>query len=225
MTEVTARVGTLISRVKGLFGVRSSRIDNFGRYDLSDRVFTKAMLLRAAAAADALDKNLKLMGRKLKSPEEPKDLNDMIKDAACSAAFHITTDAMTSIKRGMFMPFEPLPEDASRVLAFSFFVVMGLIGPLKHEGYELPFRETCVETLHCIVPLHQSDEKSKLYEQSAEMFRYIIKNGPPNVVEWRNSLENLVYYYILQRTTENEHLKNREFTPLFGSMLNTLLKA
>ncbi len=82
-----------------------------------------------------------------------------------------------------------------------------------------------MQTSNLFVLVHRPDEKFELYKQSADAFRYIVKNATPNVDEWRESLEKLVYYYVIQWTTEDANLKSRKFPPFFGSLLNSLLKA
>ncbi len=95
---------------------------------------------------------------------------------------------MREIGRGMFMPLEALPDDAQRIISFSFFVVMALVAPLKKEGYEMKFVEVCMQTSNLFVLVHRPDEKFELYKQSADAFRYIVKNATPNVDEWREIL-------------------------------------
>jgi hypothetical protein len=182
------------------------------------------MLLRATADTDAAEIQLHAMIPRMKQGREPSDLDEWIKSSTHSFAFHVTATAMDNIGRGMLLPGDAVRDDERVVVAFAFFVVLALFGPLRKEGYELNFRDTCLGVTHLFVMMHGQNERIKLYEQSADLFGRVAKSDLPNVKDWRESLEKLVYVFVIQWSSTDLKLKQMKFPSLFGSMLSNFLK-
>jgi hypothetical protein len=224
MTSVPSVASSLFLKLKGLLGFRRTRTERLGGYDLSQRPFTKAMLLRAAADTDAAEKQLHAMIPLMKRGREPSDLDEWIESSTQSFAFHVTATAMDNIGRRMLLPGDPVPDNERAVVAFSFSVVLALFEPLKKEGYELNFRDTCAGVTHLFAMMHEKNEQFKLYEQSAALFGQVAKSDLPNVKDWREGLEKLVYIFVIQWSSTDVKVKQMKFPSLFGSMLRSFLK-
>jgi hypothetical protein len=183
------------------------------------------MLLRVAAETDAAERDLKAMVKRLREFREAADLNEHINLGVLSIAFSVTTDAMKEIGRPFFLPGDRLPDDAQFIVAFAFLVAMALYGPLKAEGYQLEFADACVGVAHMFVTMHDHEIRAQLYERSASLFQYVIHSETPKSRGWRESLEKLVYLYIVERNSADQKIKAERFPALFGSMLKTFLSA
>lgn len=132
----------MLNRIKASLGIGkpSSRTDLANSFDLGQRNFTKALLLRASHYQDEAMKNLKVNAR------EGKTLNEFAASCAATVAHHVTTEAMKSIGReAVFLPHDPVPNYAHMAVAFSLFVLAGLHGQIKQEGLELDFKELAAE--------------------------------------------------------------------------------
>ena len=122
------------------------------------------------------------------------------------------------------MPFDAIPKHAPMVTAFSLFVLAGIHGQLNAEGVALDFSEASVGTALLFSLGHSDEKRLKQANQSIAAFRSVVQASGSNVKEWRDNCMTLVPMYVLQWTTTDEKLKNRDFTPLFASMLSSLLK-
>ena len=218
----------MFERIKTLLrGRKHSMTEQAETYVLTDKPFSRALLLRASQYGDEAEHDLKEMFGSLKPIAEAKTLDEFAASCAVMIAFTITSEAMKSIGRDRtFMPYDPVPKDALMVVAFSLFVLVGIHGKLKAEGFQLDFTKLALDTACLFFMYHPVQERVKNVMEAQKIFKDVAaKADAGNVREWHDNLMQLIPMYVLQWTTESAELKKLDFIPLFGSMLSGLLKA
>ena len=124
----------MFKRIKAALGSgkNPSRTEQAKIFDLTNKQFTQALLLRASQYQDEAVQDLKEMAGRTKPIVEDKTLNEFAASCAATIAHHITTEAIKNIGRNAaFLPYDPVPKYAPMVVAFSLFVLAGLQGQLK----------------------------------------------------------------------------------------------
>lgn len=216
----------MLQRLKSMFSARKelTQLERVSAFDLNERPFARALLLRAAYLQDEAIRDLGKMGSTA-AVRENKSLVDAASSSATTVAYHVTTEACKVLGQSVvFMPFDAIPKHAPMVTAFSLFVLAGIHGQLNAEGVALDFSEASVGTALLFSLGHSDEKRLKQANQSIAAFRSVVQASGSNVKEWRDNCMTLVPMYVLQWTTTDEKLKNRDFTPLFASMLSSLLK-
>lgn len=201
------------------------KIERAKSFDLTDRPFTQALLLRAAEYQDEAIQDIKEMGGHRSVPDEPS-LIAFATTCANTIAYHVTIEAARSQgHNAVFLPGEPLPKYAPMVVAFSLFVLAGIQGQLKAEGIEFAFRDAAAETAKLFYLALPDDERVTNASHGIDVFRAIAQSNSANVRNWHDSLMKIIPIYVLQWTTQNGELKQVDCLALFGGMFSGLLKA
>jgi hypothetical protein len=220
----------MFDRLKSIFAVspRKSRVDQAQSYNLDDKPFAKALVLRATTYQDEAKRDLRAMHGKLKPIAEPKTLQEMIASCAVTIVHHITHEAMKNIGRDptfcdTLLLNNPMPKDAPLVVAFSLFVLTGLHYQLQAEGIELEFHDLAVETACLFFMFHSDEDRVKYVMQGIQAFHTVAQSGAQNVRDWHDNLMQLIPIYVMQWTTKDEKFKKVECIPLFGGLLTSLL--
>lgn len=217
----------MLNRLKSLFGGQKTvtRVERANSFGLSDKPFTRALVLRAAQYQDDTIHDLENMGGTRPIHDE-KSLNAFAASCASTIAYHVAVEAAKSQGRNpAFLPHEPVPTYAPMVVAFSLFVLAGIQGQLKAEGVELAFQEIAASTANLFYLAHPDDERISNASRGIAAFRSIAKADAENVRTWHDNLMKIVPMYVLQWNTDNKELKQLDCMSLFGSMLASLLKA
>lgn len=217
----------MLQRLKSLLthDQPTSRIEGAKRFDLAAKPFTRALVLRAAEHQDEAIRDVREMGGLRTIPDEPS-CDAFTASSASTIAYHITTEAAKSLGQNVaFLPSEPVPKEAPLVVAFALLVLAGVHGQLKSEGLQLPFAEIAAETANLFFLAHPDEERIENANRGIAAFRSFAQSDAANVRSWHDSLMKLVPMYISQWTTDNPELKKLDCIPLFGSMLQSLLKA
>lgn len=190
-------------------------------YELEDKPFAKALLLRATTLQDQGEKDLKRMLGKLKPTVKPRTFQELASSCAVTIASHITSKSMEAIDRKpAFLSGDPLLKDAPMVIAFSLFVLAGILSELKAEGIELEFKDLAIRTSSLLFFPYPNEDEVDCALNSKYYFHTLATSDAQNVKEWRDELMGLVQIYVMQWTTEDQELKKVDCIPLFGKYLN-----
>lgn len=201
---------------------RSERAQSF---DLTNRPFTRALVLRASRYVDETLSELRSMGG-VRPVQNEKTLEAFAASCASTIAYHVAVEAARSQGRSAaFLPYEPVPAYAPMVVAFSLFVLAGIEGHLKAEGVVMGFPEVAASTANLFFLSYPDDERLHNTKRGIATFQSIAKADVENVRLWHDNLMKIVPMYVLQWETENAELKKIEFGPLFGGMLSGLIRA
>lgn len=195
-------------------------------YDLTDKGFTRALLLRATQYQDEA---LRDLGRVVGGPAsvgQERTLREFAASSAVTIAYHITGEALGYNQRSKsFLPLQPVPADAPLVVAFALMVLAELHHQLKADGLELDFRDLAARTASLFFMAHPDEERARHALSGIEAFRSIATADHQNAREWRESLTKLVAPYVHQWTTRSRELREVDCAPLFGRLLDSLLRA
>jgi hypothetical protein len=220
--ELDTSVGE--SRKRGFWS--PSWKDQADTYKLTEKPFTKALLLRASRYQDETPQSLlngmlwPIINLKRTTFEE------FTASCAITIACHITTEAIKNIGREAVFR-NPVPSYAPMVVAYSLCLLAGIKFELQAEGIEVGWRDMAIITTGVFFFMgHTEEERVKNVTEGIKMFQFV---APATTIhnnwkDWRDSLMQLIPIYVLQWTTEKQDLKQRDFVPLFGSMLSSLLK-
>jgi hypothetical protein len=211
---------------KALLGDQEqSQLQRAHEIDLSDKPFSRALFLRAATLQDEALRDLRNMG--LTHPiKKHCSLAEIAQSAAITIACEVTTEASRFAQKShVLMPFEPISRTADMTVAFSLFILAGTQGPLRAEGIELHFSEASAATALQFYMGHAENERLARAERGIAAFQSIVRANKQNVIEWQHSCVRLTELYVLQWTTNDEELKQRDFLPLFASLLSSLLRS
>jgi hypothetical protein len=117
----------VFDRIKEVFGVKKhNRKEQAETYNLSDKPFANALILRGSQYQDEAKSQYRELGGRRPFTED-KTLEEFAASCAVTIAYHITTRAMESIGRGLvFMPSDPPPKEAPMVVAFSLSILLGI---------------------------------------------------------------------------------------------------
>lgn len=217
----------MFDRIREVLGAKKqSRRKQAETYNLGDKPFTKALLLRGSEYQDDAKSQYRELGGRRPFTED-NTIEEFAASCAVTVAYHITTRSMESIARGLvFMPYEPPPKEAPMVVAFSLSILVGIYGQLEAEGIKIDFREATMDTANLFYLCHPDHERAQYAMEGIKVFQALAEQTDrDNVKKWHDNLMELIPIYVLQWTTENAELKKLDHIPLFGSMLSTLLKA
>lgn len=217
-----------INKLQNKASAQSPRLlDAANNYDLNNRPFTRALILRAAQYQDVAFTNLKRDLGRIQPQEIPESLDAFAAMSATSIAHYVTTEAAISIGRdAVFLPTASAPNDAPFYLAFSLFFLAGVHGPLTREGIVLSFEDLAVENTQLFFMFHDRTEKVRHHLAGVKAFQLTTKaaGDVKQVEQWHDNLMKLIPLYVLQWNTDNEKLKAQDFMPVFGQLLSSLLK-
>lgn len=194
-------------------------------FDLPGRPVTRALLLRAAQVTSENVKRLKAELGRLRPIDEPSDLNGQIDSAACVVALGILADALDDVGRYWPLPGDPLPRDMHVIVAFGYWVVVGIFGPLSEEGYDLDFKIVAAGLVNSLFMMHSPEETARQHRLAGEVFHQIAGADAVNVRQWRENVQKLVRLYLIQFTSDDPTIQGRDFRPLFASSLKSVLSA
>jgi hypothetical protein len=220
----------MFERLRTLLGLtqaaKPSAVEQIAAYDLSSRPVTKALLLRVAAGLDNDLKWFKEASIGTKSFKEPSNLEEQIDSAVCCAALNIMFDATEKNKaKSICLPGQPLPSDIGLTVAFAFIAIVGMINPLRAEGYDFDFQKACMTLVRVMFLLHSVEEQEQAYRQGSDVFRQVMLAAAEkkNVREWLDSYTYVVLRYLMQWTTDDQKVKESDFPSLFGSLFKSLI--
>lgn len=110
-------------------------------------------------------------------------------------------------------------------MAYGCVLLMGMINPLKAEGFTLNIRDACIDLVSAWLVLRTVKEKVEIHKAVIKMFQQIAEASGKhaNVKEWIDNSTQLVLLYVEQFTTTKPKLKEVKFLPLFGSQLKAYL--
>lgn len=201
--------------------------DQVKQYNLAERPFSEALLLRATTYQDEAHQSLRKAVGSVKPFEKPNSLEALAASCAASIAYQVTVDAAVTIGRDVvFLPSMPVPDDAPFVLAFSLLVLAGMHGPLSGEGLDPDFREMAVQNTSMFFVAHTSEQVTSNCVAGIEAFQATVKAAGDHkvVAQWHDNLMGIVSLYIRHWTTTSAKLKNEDFGPAFGQLLSSLLR-
>jgi hypothetical protein len=201
----------------------SSRTEQAKTYDLDDKPFAKALLLRASEYQDKSIHDYRMVGGN-RPLNEHTTLEQFAASCAATVAYHVTTRAMMSIGKNLFVPYQPVPADAPVCVAFSLYVLAAIHNHLETEGIKLDFDEVTVRTTNNFYLLHRDNEAAEHIITGIKVFQSLTSSDHENATKWHDNLTQLMFAYVLQWTTDNLELKKQDFVQLFGNMLSSLLK-
>jgi hypothetical protein len=205
---------------------KPTAVEQIAGYDLSSRPVTKALLLRVATGLDDDLKWFKEASIGTKSFKEPSTLEEQIDSAVCCAALNIMFDATEKNKANCIcLPGQPLPSDIGLTVAFAFIAIVGMINPLRAEGYDFDFQKACMTLVRAMLLWHSVEEQEQAYRQGSDVFRQVMLAVPEkkNVRQWLDSYNDLVLLYLIQWTSDDQNVKKPDFPTLFGSLFKALI--
>jgi hypothetical protein len=208
--------------LNGARTVPHSRSNRLATFNSNKYPITGALLFRAAAVNASNDEWLNSIGRK--SADADTTLADEIQSAVIVDAYRIINDAQEAVglKWDPFFPGDQLPRYTTCVVTFGFFVTLYIAGQVRKEGHSDPVDKTLFPRLiDALFLMGTTEEKKRILESVHQTFNELLRSEAPNVSEWRTNLSQLVFFYLI----DDETLKQRGFSVLFGSMLKSLASA
>jgi hypothetical protein len=193
-------------------------------FDLSDKKFTEALMLRACHSYDKAES----VGPNIPDPESLFEfLGGFATLCAGSVAYSITSGALHSTDLSLFdfVPPPGPPKQAPAVVAFAIYVTIVISGELEADGLKLD-EPKLIRTILSRFFQHSSREDCEKYaEESWRFYQSLMKVGSDNsnVGKWGNSLCKLVPSYVYSWTDENPPFPEEKYQELFGSLLKNLL--
>jgi hypothetical protein len=106
------------------------------------------------------------------------------------AALHICAAASEQLNRGVPLPGNSIPADEHIVITFGFFVIAGMLAPLRAEGQAFDFKTACSSFVSAYFLLHSDEEKTSIYRKGSDAFRAIARADAPNVAKWKTSIDH-----------------------------------
>lgn len=200
-------------------------------FDLSDKKFTEALILRACHLYDKAES----VGPIIPDPESLfESLGGFATLCAGSVAYTITSRALHSTDLSLFDFVSPPgpPKQAPAVVAFAIYVTIVISGELEADGLKLDDPKLISTLLPRFFPHSSREDYEKYAEESWRFYESLMKAGSDNsnVEKWGNSLcklvpppENLFLAYVYSWTDENPLFSEEKYQELFGSLLKNLL--
>jgi hypothetical protein len=217
----------MLQELKSMFsaGTTQTRSERAAAIDLEGKPIAKALLLRGAEYQDDAILFAKRMGSKRTVADEGS-LNEFAASCAATVAAKVTYDALKALGRpDAFFPYEPVPNYAPMVVAFSLFVLESTCAHLKAEKVDLDFPTVAAQTAGLFFVSHPEAERIENAKRGIGAFQSVAQIDVPHVKEWRDTFFKIVPMYVLQWTTTKQDLKAIDFNELFASKLAGLLKA
>lgn len=220
--ELDTSVGEL--RKRGFWP--STWKDQADAYEIVDKPFTKAL---SVLASKYQDETLKADISGLLWPLinlRRENFDEFVTGCAITVVCQITVDAIKNIRPDAGFQ-NPVPKYTPMIVAYSLCLLTGVRGQLSAEGVEIGWRDMAITAAGVFFFMgHTADERVKHAMEGMDAFQTLVKEitSRENVREWNDNLMQLVYFYVLQLTTKDKAMEQRDYIPLFGSMLSSLLK-
>ena len=218
----------MFDRVKLAFRLTKNltRLEQAQNYDLNDKPFTKALILRASHYQDDGIRNIKKMVGRIGPIKKDKTIEEFAASCAATIAHDITIKAVEHNNlSAVFPPNKSVPKYSSKVLAFSLLIISGINFGLKEEGIDLNFREVAISATKLFFMLHLAEDITQYLNKGFQEFYTITQSNDLNYTEWHNHISELIPIYVCQWTSDNEELRNTDLIPAFGFLISSLLKA
>jgi hypothetical protein len=101
-------------------------------------------------------------------------------------------------------------------------VMLYIIAHVRKEGHgDQDDKSLFPRLVNGLFLMGTTEEKTAIFKFASETYNGLLRSDAPNVREWRTSLLDLVFLYLIDDKT----LKQRGFPVLFGSMMKSLISA
>ena len=193
---------------------------------LADKPFSKALFLRANSYQEEASRELERLVGAREPIKEAETIEEALASSSITVAHQITRDALDAAGRpNPFPPFEPPLGEARIVIAFCFFVLVGIYSSVSADGFQLEFRELAADTALRFFLFHDDEKAARYAVQGRDAFRAITSSRFRGYEEWHENLMNLVYAYVMQWLSSDAALHQPDCNHLFGRLLVELLEA
>lgn len=218
----------MFEKLKAIMGSKptpKSQVDQIPIMKLKNRPFALALMMRAAEEVDWSKGDLDALVGKSTPVHVPATIEEQIDSAICVVAMMILESAAEEAGcKHTYLPAEPLPKEAPMVMAFGFFLIMGMVNPLAAEGYKFEFPKACAQLSSAMLLMYTDEERIKAHKAAVAIFQNVAgARDRPNVKGWIDNTTQLVMYYVEQFTSPVPKIKEMTYLPLFGSQLKVLL--
>lgn len=193
-------------------------------FDFSGNPFAKAVALMGSREVDE-------SAQFLKEADLPTDTNpnpsmqEALETWAVTITNKVTFEAMHANDVQVFFPYEPVPNHAPLIVAFTGYVLNAINQNLKSEGYELDASRMFTVAAGGLFTAHAVEDKVKEVQRGANAFKAMARSDHPKARDWAENLSKLVSMYLMQETSTQLEFKKIDFPRLFGQLMNSLLKA
>lgn len=193
--------------------------------DYSKKPFTKALTLKMKK--QLLEDKMWLenvFGTELNVDDNEKTKR-FIESSAIGLSYLITLESAQEIKKNMvFIPTEQLPNYYSLGLAFSSLIATEMYLQLKQEGIQLDYQSLVAKTNALFFTGYtDKDFVSQKVSDGIKTYKALVKAEGQNIETFKKNVRDLTFLYVIQQTTKDSELKQKNLIPTFGKSLNNLL--
>lgn len=193
-------------------------------FDLSDKKFTEALILRACHSYDKAEG----VGPGIPDPESLfESLGGFATLCAGSVAYTITSRALHSTDLSLFdfIPPPRPPKQAPAVVAFAIYVTIVISGELEADGLKLDEPNLIRNILSRFFQHSSREEYEKYAEECWRFYQSLMNAGSDNknAEKWGNTLIRVVVPYVYSWTDENPPFSEEKYLEVFGGLLKNLL--
>ncbi|MBS0150201.1 MAG: hypothetical protein JSR31_04625 [Nitrospira sp.] len=201
---------------------RKTHRQQIEEYDLTDRPFSKGLLLCAVAEIETTH---------FEEGCQWKDLDDAILNSAITVAFHIVFEAMKANGHMLLLaPGVVVQQPAVRaVIGFSNYVLMTLHNRVTNEGITIDlirllglFTRTLFLTIREEEWNRISADVTKVVMMTA---KELAQEGSSSLDKWKGGMNTFVPAYVLSFSSKDPAFRVLNYPGLFEVHLATLLKA
>lgn len=202
--------------------VPQTATENANGYDLANQPFSKALLLESARRYDEARAGLKSLTGGTRPLSHPKNLKEALENALVSETHRITFLALNKLGRAPFEPPEPIPKDASTILAFALSVLAPLESRVKAEGCIIDPKNVGNAICYLFFHGYPDEEVLKGINDGAKMFRELVNTDEPGAKAWQETIYNIMIVHMSQLMNGPKGT-DVDLLPPLASMLKSFL--
>ena len=186
-----------------------------GTPDLSQRLFTRALLRSATAAGESIQKEVDRVGLTLDATTPASiDLDGKIASAIRLMTGEIVRVALERLGRiNDFVPLSSgnrLPNDAPALMAYAALVTLALYAQVKREGCIVPLSVVMKGLGEAIFFAWPKAQVNAVRETGLKMYQFLLDHEHPIMKELVGDVSKCVTFYIEQQGIEESKLKDTD---------------
>jgi hypothetical protein len=198
-----------------------------GTPDLSQRIFTRALLRSATAAGDSIQKEADRVGLTLDLTTPPStDLDGVIAGAIRLMTGEIVRVVLERLGRiNDLVPLSSgsrLPNDAAALMAYAGLVTLALYAQVKREGCIVPLNVVMKGLGEAIFFAWPKAQVNAVRETRFKMYNFLLDPKHPVMKELAGDVSKCVTFYIEQHGIEESKLKDTDIVYLLSRVFEQI---
>ncbi len=201
----------------------TSKYEKALSYNLKDKPFTNAVILRAGKEIDTSKTFLTDQLGEMQAGKTDSTLKEFVFTSVVAVSSSITMMALDY--NGLTMALKP---DSSQlnylplINIYNLYVITNINSQVNNEGFELDYMNLLYQTTLINYMFHSENKKVEEGSKSIEDFKSLLGSDSDGIKTWGEALHKTTILHIMQWPEDSPNHKDTK--PMFGQILSSLLK-